>query len=99
MKNLQNPNATLPMTDKKTENSSSFYAIYAQVFATINTTHDDAKAEKVLINEVNLYDFDNQVDIARYLGVDKSIVNHAIKSGNFIYTPKHGAVKIYIIEE
>ena len=86
-------NATLDMKN------AGFYAVYSQQFATITPTHDSAQDEKVLVNEWNIKDFDSQVDVAQFLKVDKSSVNHAINSGDFIYTAEFGAVRIYFIKD
>jgi hypothetical protein len=53
----------------------------------------------VLVNEWNIKDFDNQVDVAEFLKVEKSRLNHAINSGDFIYTAEFGAVRIYFIKD
>ena len=86
-------NATLDMKN------AGFYAVYSQQFATLTPTHDAEQNEKVLVNEWNIKDFDSQVDVANFLKVDKSSVNHAINSGDFVYTEKYGAVKIYFIKD
>lgn len=93
MRKTTKTNATLDMKN------AGFYAVYSQQFATLTPTHDAEQNEKVLVNEWNIKDFDNQVDVAEFLKVEKSRLNHAINSGDFIYTAEFGAVRIYFIKD
>jgi hypothetical protein len=72
-------------TTKSAEKCERFYAVYVR---------DRSMGER------NIAEFSRQIDICNAFKIEKSRLNHAIKSGDFIYSEVAGAIVIYeIIEE